>query len=275
MDGPELFSCEPFRAEIAPRQCLVNQAQGHARGELSVYWKCTTCELGKLMREANGGELPEVRLDGSGNPFVVNGSQFKGPRDKTREHRAMTAATKISRPCKNHPHRESLPGQAMCRECKRAYQREWHRKQQEKVKMAENTKEIVQDSTGCPEPGSSFSNEAQAAGDATPCRNHPERPEHKNTGFCLECNQARLANIPIDKRKAGQRRAGQRVKEAYQLLMRYEAGEIIAVTDRYVPVFDMVEGLRDFLEAAARENFRTLEAQMAFFLRETMLGEQS
>lgn len=283
---PNLFRCEAFNGEFPVSQCLVNQARGRLEGDLSRYWKCTTCNLGQLYREANGGKLPEVRQGKYGLPEVVrprredmakvavkiNGEAVTLPGGQPLTASTPAAAAriaeavapspqpfrpaKVERPCKNHPDRESLLGQSMCRECKQAYQREWHRKRKEE-KMAKQTQKApvvpiapVKEKT------------------AALCCVCQEQPRHGKSNRCLACLQAQV-NTP-EARASRVKSCSDRAREAHAIRRRFVEGELVLAEERYQPIFALVAGIEERIRERAEKNLRTIEAEMAVILRDAL-----
>lgn len=143
----DLFRCETMRAEITARTCLLNQAKDeieHGR------FHCAECEVGRVIRETNGGKLPImvkkmgggyavirkkeedmaslVKIDGE-KVFTTDGQPLKASSPEAAAKIVEAVKPTVARPCRNHPDRESVGKERMCRECRRAYQREWHRKE--------------------------------------------------------------------------------------------------------------------------------------------------
>jgi hypothetical protein len=93
------------------------------------------------------------------------------------------------------------------------------------------------------------------------CKKHPARPGHKGSSFCLECLQARMQV----NNKAGKQTSA----EAFQVWRRFKAGEVVDRLTALEGIFGLVEGLQRQIEAAALENIRTIEAEIAIRLRES------
>lgn len=288
--APDTFFCEPFRADISVQQCLVNQARGRFEGDLSIYFKCIACDLGALYREANGGKLPRVVRNNFGHVRVappvgeqmpkvvikVNDQAVTLPGGQPLTASTPAAASRISevlvpessiqRPCKNHPDREALFGNTLCRECKsRAYQREWMRKKRSEVKQEERRiPEIKPKLEALEKPP-----EVMPENLCIVCKAEPRQGKSSRCKSCL------VKQLDTPKAKENRlRNIGERTRKAHAVLKRLEAGEIGTKEDLYKRIFDLVPGLEEFLEEQAMKQLRPLESEIAVRLRDSMQSEK-
>ena len=168
-----LFHCEAHHCDLQASACLVNQSRGALEGSLSVYYKCLTCPLGALLREANGGELPEVKFNNKGGIQVVGGDLSPQARHLRKEKPMGKHAVKINNELVNllggQPSTVSMPAAA------------------DKLAQAlAPPDQLLQDMQQLPDQIAEIGKEVTKF-----CNKHPDREAHPGkSGLCHECLKA-------------------------------------------------------------------------------------
>lgn len=267
---PETFCCEKFRAELTGRACRINQEKGRLDPE-GMERDCPLCDVGRVFADVDISEVNFGRRTSPPGP----GKSFSVTPPPSPPLEAPPAPARVVKPCKNHPEREAEKN-GKCRECNRAYQKEWYaEKKAKKPQTREKLKVQKPDSKLGSPPVVIIPPSYPGPGDleVPPCKTCGQAPAVVNrdgmsTGKCRTCMAANLkANLA---KTDGANRTAKMIaktKAAYGALRLLEAGELVERAERFAGVWALVSGLQAQVEASALENLRSVEAELAFRLR--------
>lgn len=237
----ELFRCERLKADLTARGCLMNQGLGRAGGNdpLNLYYGCVDCQVGRVIRKTSGLPVPQLRLTYDGWRVAAEVKRGKGERQTI----GMAPRSK----------RKTGQEQNMDKKASRYEGND--------IPLAP-----AGETAGVGETAKA------GVGHKKVCSVCGVNPRQGRSSMCKECLRNVLNNA-VTKAKRNEK-IGAKAKKAYQVLRRYEAGEIIEAGERYKAIFCLWPEMEERLRARVQNSLRTLEAEMAFILREALRVEE-